>query len=133
MGRALLALPRQNAKRDETQAPTSQESIVALDAGVRTFQTTYDASGLSAEWREEDVRRIYRLCLVADKIKTSRSSKTGAKRRSIKMAWHRVLLRIKHLVREIHRKMATWLCENYKVMLIPEFETSRMVKKGKRK
>ena len=29
--------------------------------------------------------------------------------------------------KEIHRKLAAWLCENYRVILIPVFETSRMV------
>lgn len=133
LGRTFLALPHQIAKRDESQAPTSRESIVALDPGVRTFQTTYDASGLTTEWGKEDMKQIYRLCLTADKIQSSLSKKKGAKRRSTKLAWHRVLLKIKHLVREVHRKMTTWLCENYKVVLIPKFETSRMVKRGKRK
>ncbi len=133
LGRTFLALPRQIAKRSESQAPTSHESIVALDPGVRTFQTTYDASGLTTEWGKYDMKQIYRLCLVADKIQSSWTKKKGSKRRLTKLAWHRVLLRIKHLVREVHRKMATWLCENYKVILIPRFETSKMVKRGKRK
>lgn len=133
LGRTFLALPRQIAKRDESQAPSSHESIVALDPGVRTFQTTYDASGLVTEWGRNDMQQIFRLCLHADKIQSSWAKKKGAKRRSTKIAWHRLLLRIKHLVREVHRKMATWLCENYKVVLIPKFETARMVKRGKRK
>lgn len=133
LGRMFLALPRQIAKRSESQAPTSHESIVALDPGVRTFQTTYDASGLATEWGKNDMKQLYRLCLVADKLQSSWAKKKGAKRRSTKLAWHRVHFRIKNLVREVHRKMATWLCENYKVILIPKFETSKMVKRGKRK
>lgn len=133
LGQTFLAIPRQVAKRSESQAPTSQESIVALDPGVRTFQSTYDASGLTTEWGKSDMKRIYRLCLVADKIQSLWSKNKGAKRRSIKKAWHRILFKIQHLVREVHRKMTSWLCENYKVILIPKFETSRMVKRGKRK
>lgn len=133
LGRTFLALPRQIAKRSESQAPSSHESVVALDPGVRTFQTTYDASGLATEWGKDDMKQLFKLCLVADKLQSSWTKKKGAKRRSTKLAWHRVLFRIKNLVKEVHRKMATWLCESYKVVLIPKFESSRMVKRGGRK
>jgi putative transposase len=133
LGRIFLALPRQIAKRSESQAPSSYESVVALDPGVRTFQTTYDATGLATEWGKGDMKQLFKLCLCADKLQSSWVKKKGAKRRSTKLAWHRAHFRIKNLVKEVHRKMATWLCESYKVVLIPKFETSRMVKKGKRK
>lgn len=133
LGRTFLALPRQVAKRSENQAPSSLESVVALDPGVRTFQTTYDASGLATEWGKDDMRQLFKLCLVADKLQTSWKTKKSGKRRSTKLAWHRVLFRIKNLVKEVHRKMATWLCESYRVVLIPKFESSRMVKRGGRK
>jgi len=133
LGRMYLALPRQVATRNENQAPKSRESVVALDPGVRTFMTTYDAMGLSTEWGKDDMKQIFRLCLIADKIQSSLSQKKDAKRRATKLAWHRVYFRIKNLVREVHRKMSTWLCENYKVILIPKFDTQQMVKKGQRK
>jgi len=133
LGRYFLVLPRQVARRSETQAPSSHEGVVALDPGVRTFQTTYDADGLATEWGKDDMRQIFRLCCVADKLQAAWKFKSDSKRRATKLAWHRVLDRIKNLVKELHRKMATWLCETYKVVLIPVFETSRMVSRGGRK
>jgi putative transposase len=133
LGRYFLVLPRQVARRSETQAPSSHEGVVALDPGVRTFQTTYDADGLATEWGKDDMKQIYRLCRVADKLQSAWIAKRTSKRRATKLAWHRVLDRIKNLVKELHRKMATWLCETYKVVLIPVFETSRMVSRGGRK
>ena len=133
LGRMYLALARQVAKRSENQAPSSPESVVTLDSGVRTFQTTYDMSGLVTEWGKGDMKQLFKLCFVADKLQSSWKTKKRDKRRSIKMACDRVLFRIKNLVKEVHRKMATWLCENYRVVLIPKFETSRMVKRGGRK
>ena len=41
--------------------------------------------------------------------------------------------RIRHLVDELHKKLATWLCQNYAAVLIPEFGVQQMVQKGKRK
>ncbi len=34
---------------------------------------------------------------------------------------------------ELHKKLATWLCENYRVVLIPTFETQQMVRRRNRK
>lgn len=133
LGRTFLALPRQIETRCESQAPTSHESVVSLDPGVRTFQTTYDATGLTTEWGKDDMKQLFKLCLVADKLQSTLTAKKGAKRRSTELAWHRVHFRIRNLVQEVHRKMSTWLCENYRVVLIPKFESSRMVKRGGRK
>jgi hypothetical protein len=57
LGRYFLVLPRQIARRSETQATSSREGVVALDPGVRTFQTTYDADGLATEWGKDDRSR----------------------------------------------------------------------------
>jgi putative transposase len=133
LGRYFLIVPHEVAKKSENQAPQQPESIVSLDPGVRTFQTTYDASGLSTEWGKDDMKTIFILCRKADKIQGAWQAKKGTKRRATKRVWLRLLDKIKNKVKEVHRKMAVWLCENYKVILIPTFETSQMVRRGKRK
>ncbi len=57
----------------------------------------------------------------------------GIKRRRRHKAWIRKLLRISHKVTELHKKLATWLCENHRVVLIPKFEAQRMGRKSNRK
>ena len=44
----------------------------------------------------------------------------------------RSLRRIHQKVDEVQRKLATFLCRNYKVILLPEFNTGRMVKTANR-
>jgi transposase len=39
----------------------------------------------------------------------------------------------KHRVNEVYRKLASWLCENNKVIFIPKFESSRLVERAARK
>ena len=34
---------------------------------------------------------------------------------------------------EVHKRLAKWLCENYRCVLIPEFKTSQMVRRDQRK
>ena len=133
LGRFYFAVPRQVTARSESQAPSLREGVVALDPGVRTFQTTYDADGLVSEWGKGDMKRIFQFCHNADNLQSKWKEAKGGKRCSIKLAWHRVQDRVKNLVKELHRKLASWLCETYHTILIPVFETSRMVKRGKRK
>src|SRR5438067_5652005 len=43
----------------------------------------------------------------------------------------RIRKKIRNLVDECHRKFARWLCENHHVVvLLPEFKTKDMVKRG---
>ncbi len=42
--------------------------IVALDLGVRIFQTMYDAGGFGIEWGEGDMKMTFVVCCQADNI-----------------------------------------------------------------
>ena len=129
--RYFLSIPY-DAETKDTSTKNPQ-SVVALDPGVRTFQTTYDNLGYATEWGKGDMTQLFRLCLFADKLQSIWQKKKGSKRRSTKKAWLRALERIKNKRKEVHCKMTTWLCQEYKVILIPLFETSNMVKRGYRK
>ncbi len=133
LGRFYLIVPRQVPKKSENQALQRHESVISLDPGVRTFQTTYDATGLTTEWGKGDMSAIFELCRGADRAQADMAKKKGRKKRGAKRAWLRLLDGIKNKVKEIHRKLAKWLCENYEVILIPTFESSRMVRKADRK
>ncbi len=68
-------MPRPLEIRSENQAPVFNEiqesmdaGIVALDPGVRTFQTCIDPSGLIAEWGVGDKARLGRLCHAYDDL-----------------------------------------------------------------
>jgi len=111
------------------------DGVISLDPGIRTFMTGYDASGQSWEWGKQDIQRIYRLCHTADKLQSKWSEKDikHKKRYSLQKAARRVRLKIRNLIDEVHKKLAKWLCENYKVVLLPKFETSQMLRRGQRK
>jgi putative transposase len=122
----------------ENQAPVDDvwtDGIISLDPGVRTFVTGYDPSGWVCEGGKNDIGRIYRLCHVLDKLQSRWSQKDvrHRKRYRLQKAGRRIRLKIRNLVDEFHKKLATWLCENYRVVLLPEFETSKMIRRGQRK
>jgi len=136
LGRIYLSVPY----RKEFSAPAcdSQAGIVALDPGVRTFMTAYGIKGTNTVIRkigDRDITRIQRLCIFLDKIVSNYNNKKNRKtykKRSLKKAEHRLRMRIRNLVKDVHFKTASWLCKTFKDIIIPPFETSQMVKRGRR-
>jgi putative transposase len=99
---------------------------VALDPGVRTFQTFFSTETYG-KIGEHDFGRIYRLCFHLDEL-ISRVTKVGKqKKRRMLRAASRMRKNIKNLVAEIHKKTAHFLTRHYKCILLPKFETSQMV------
>ena len=111
-----------------------QGGVVSLDPGVRTFQTCYSADGMVYEWGDGDMKQVFALCRFADKLHSKWNKETNKRRRkSQKLAWLRMLRRIRNRIDECHRKLSTFLCRTFSTILLPKFETSRMVRKLERK
>lgn len=136
LGEYYLCIPTPLEPRGESQAPDQAlESVVSLDPGVRTFMTAYSADGEILEWGVGDIARIHRLCSALDKLH-ARWKAEGVLHRQryrLKRAGLRIHKKIRCIVDDIQCKLAKWLCENFRVVLIPVFETQQMVTKGHRR
>ena len=134
-GAFYLCLLQPLAIRGENQAPEDRCRVAAIDPGVRTFATVYDARGEGLEIGKGDIGRIYRLGAALDKLQSKWSQKgvRSHRRWSMRRAGARIRLRIKNLVRDLHCKLAKYLCENYSYVLLPAFETQRKVRRGQRR
>jgi transposase len=142
MGRFWCSYTNDFEEKSENQAPSSNKhSVAALDPGVRTFQTIYDVDGQSIEWGMSDIyNKIQRLGLKADKIqskmatmkrrKTCNGKKTS--KTSIRKAYLKKLNKIRQYIDECQDKLSLFLCENYRIVMIPEFKSSNMVNKATR-
>lgn len=136
----LLVLKPLETKGDN-QAPEFQadyhSSVVSIDPGVRTFLTCYDPSGNIIEWGIGDMNRLFRLGRHIDRLISKRENvdgpKRNVKRRRMKLAEHRLRERMRNLVDECQRKAAKYLTTNYRVILIPSFGVSAMIKRATRK
>ena len=81
------------------------------------------------------------LCLHLDKLigraygpemKNKHGKKGRRKRKSIRKAIERLPREIKKKI-EVHKKLSTWLCSTYKVILIPNFNAKAIsARKGKK-
>ena len=112
--------------------------VVAIDPGVRTFGTLFDpSSNRYVEWGKDDMGRIYRLAHYMDDLQARMRSPhkpVGHRKRwRMKRAWRRMSKRVQNLVKDFHFKYAKWLCVNYRVILLPHYDTRNMVRRGLRR
>lgn len=124
-GRYFLCVP---ALCERLKPENQRDELIALDPGVRTFQTVYTPD-LVGKFGACDFTRIYRLCYALDQVISKMSSAKCKRRRRLRKVCDRIRFKIRNLVDEIHHKTALWLCQNYEVVAIPTFETSQMVTK----
>lgn len=113
-------------------SPSTTNKVIALDPGIRTFLTGYDVDKI-IEIAPKDIGRITRLCQHLDDLISRAAKSSKISRRRMRLAAERMRAKIRNLVDELHKKVACYLTENYKLIFLPTFETSQMVAKAKRK
>ena len=122
--------------QSESQAPKSnQHSTISVDPGVRSFMTGYDADGRVFEWGANDCIYLRRIHRHLDELKKRSACKDWCHHRRYKMkqAMQRMRLKIRNRVVDLHKKLAKWLCETYRCVVIPKFGVSKMVRKRNRR
>jgi len=134
LGHFYLCIPRPLEFRSERQAPV-QPSVIALDPGVRTFQTGYCPDGSVIAFGDKDIGRISNLCRRLDQLqsKASQPEVRHRQRHRMQKAMRRARERITNLVNDCHHKVAKQLCQSYTTILLPLFETRNMVSRIKRR
>jgi putative transposase len=105
---------------------------IALDPGVRVFQTCYDNIG-NAYLVGEDCEKLRTQTDIAQRMREGilRNGKRGnskQRKRLLKVA-NRIEQKVKDRVSDIHRKLSKFLCERYDKVIIPKFDTKSMVEK----
>ncbi|NEO37078.1 MAG: IS200/IS605 family element transposase accessory protein TnpB [Moorea sp. SIOASIH] len=116
-----------------TQVKTeNQGRVVSLDPGVRTFLTFFSQTSVG-KIGHGDFSRIQRLCQHLDNLISKISKAKGKRKRRMRKAARRMVIRIQNLVQDLHHKAARFLVDNFDVILLPTFETSEMSKKQNRK
>ena len=114
-----LTIPRPIHVKDDTQV--LQESMIFLDPGSCDFVTGYDPEGKTFVCGQRDIGRIARLLHYQRKLisKTKKSNIPSNKKSKFRSAILRMGEKIRNLVTDLHRKLAKWLCENYKYIFLP--------------
>ncbi len=73
-------------------------------------------------------------CIYDDlKSKWSQKELLHRKRYKLIKAAMRIQFKIRNLIDDLHKKMVKWLCVNHRMVLLPSFETSQLLRKGQRR
>ncbi|MCK9325296.1 MAG: transposase [Bacteroidales bacterium] len=128
-GRWYITIPTEEPpKLSENQ----RHRVVAIDPGIRTFATFF-SDDCFGQIGKHDFGKIVRLCQHLDGLISRMSKSTGQQKRAMKKAAHRLRWRIKDLISELHHKTAKFFTDNFAVIFLPYFETSKMTCKAGRK
>lgn len=128
-GRWFLAVPY---KSQRVSYGDTQARAVAIDPGIRRFVTFYSPDR-AGSFGISDFSRLQRLATHLDKLEAKRAGRTSVSGKRLIKAAVRIRTKMRDLVTELHRKTARWLCQNFDIILLPKFETSRMVLRAGRK
>jgi putative transposase len=115
----------------------NRKKIVAIDEGEKIFLTFYSENNYGKIGDNMRVK-IIKLLRKKNKIQSLLDKGknwygdtiTNIKRLKIKMA--KIYAKIEGYVNDIHKKAAKYLCENYEVIIIPEFKTKPMISNRKK-
>jgi putative transposase len=132
-------------KRPTCGPKVKKGNAVALDPGVRIFQTTYDTSGTSYLIGKDGAMIIDSLAGIAARMRAGvyryyknekqkfRRAETEKERKGLLRAANRIEQKIKDMISDCHRKTVKFLCDKYDTIVIPSFGSKGMVEAVKRK
>ena len=122
----------------------TNKKIIALDPGVRTFQTGFDNFGKFTEYGKGDVSKLFKNGSKCDKIQSKISEnenqsmkektkeakrKLKKKRYKLKKKYQNYQNRIQGLKEAFHKSVAKDLCNKNDSILISKFQVKGMIKK----
>ena len=116
--------------------PPRRQGVVALDPGVRTFQTAYTPDGNCYELGRGCCRKLEALCVHLDRLISRESSVPKRSRRTkwaLRTQIRKLRRRLRDLRDELHYKTAEFLTRTANVILLPTFETRDMTRRTTRR
>jgi putative transposase len=124
-----LAVPYKTKR----QGSDNQGRVVALDPGIRSFQSFFSEDSCG-KLGSGDFGRIQRLCAHLDKrIGQLKTEKRRLRCRRLKSSCARLRSRVRNLIDELHHKVTLFLVKSFDVILLPTFETKQMTSRQARK
>ena len=120
----LLIPQKRKIKTDKEKKPDKQsEHIVALDPGVRTFQTGFGVNSLfESKINKEKQERYYKKIQKLQSLRAKKQIKHNPRKKILKL-----FQKISNITDETHFKLVNYLTDTYNDILLPSFESQDMV------
>ena len=109
----------------------NRKEIVAIDPGESIFGSYYSINEIGNLGKNMRVKILEIQNNIKQYQKKLKNKKYKNRKKQIKQRLNRCYKKIKGYVNEIHKKSAKYLCDNYKNILLPTFETKPMISKNK--
>ena len=103
-----------------------QLNSVFLDPGVRTFQTFYSPDGVCGKLGDGHMERSMSIYKAIDKLQSLQSTSKCKTKHNIRKRSSKLRAKVRSIVNDLHNKSCHLLCNNFKNVFIPEFETKKM-------
>lgn len=104
-----------------------RKPFVAGDPGVRCFNTFYDpCEELCVEVGGGAAEKVHGLLLRLDNMISKRSKANARDKRTLSKKINKLKKTISNRQSELHWKTASWLCKDYKQVVVPQFESKNM-------
>ena len=103
---------------------SKDRSVVALDPGIRTFQTGFsDHEVFEVSSRQINLDKLYKKRAVLQSLRTTSKNKSRYRRKLLKNN-----IRMRNIVDDIHNRTVNYIRKTYTDVLLPSFESQDMVK-----
>jgi putative transposase len=119
--------------------PVFENEVVALDPGIRSFQSFYSNKmagniGINTRQRFDKIYKDYdRLISKTKKIKNKLKGKRGKERRKynnkikhLRKKYLTLISKPTRLVKELHYKTSLFLCKNFDTIIIPAYSSKQL-------
>jgi putative transposase len=107
--------------RNENQVP---HRIISIDPVIRTFMTGYTPDGYVYQIGYNDIGKLSRLLHQKNKLQGRITKHKRRNKWRIRRAFKRASKRIRNLVDECHKKVTSWLFQNFDYIILPKLETN---------
>lgn len=110
----------------------NRKPVIALDPGEKNFMSYYSLSEygkMGIDMRKPILKLRNKISILqrAMKKKINKNKKKLKNKLKIKRKIQKKYNKIKNIVKELHNQTALYLCKNYDKILLPKFETKKMV------
>jgi putative transposase len=115
----------------EAKEHNNSNKVIALDPGIRNFITAFDGYNAYQFTNGEDLARIAKIKAYRAKLHKQLKGKSLELKRKIKYKMSCLNRKAINLVKDLHRKVASWLASNNRIIFVPSYKIKQIYKKGK--
>jgi len=113
-------------EKEKINITEKKNNIISLDPGIKKFQSFYDTNGYVGEFGNIELKK--KLFKTEKKIDKLMSISIKQKKSRLRNKCYKLRTKAKNIISDFHWKLSSFLCKNYKVILLPIFKSKKMRK-----